>query len=109
LAGSGNPVVISASHSDEKSYEDEDSKHGYFTRFLLEALAQAPAPQSLSAVFTYLEAHVSSRVAQIDGHQQHPVMQSFGEGRDIVLNGPVLAASKASPIEFLSPSTPARH
>ncbi|HEX3682597.1 MAG TPA: caspase family protein [Bryobacteraceae bacterium] len=92
LAGSGNRVVISASRADEQSYEDENSKHGYFTRFLLEALGKDSTPQPLSSIFSYLQAHLSPEVAHIDGRQQHPVMQTFGQGENIILNAPALSA-----------------
>ncbi len=93
LAGSGNRVVISASRANERSYEDPSSKHGYFTRFLLEALKN-PSAQPVSSVFEYLRGHISSEVAQVDNRQQHPEMQAYGQGQQIVLNAPVSADLK---------------
>jgi hypothetical protein len=91
LRGSGNRVVISASRADERSYEDTESKHGYFTRFLLEALGKNGPTQALSSTFDYLSTNVSAQVGKQDGRQQHPVMQAFGQGQDIVLGAPVVA------------------
>jgi uncharacterized caspase-like protein len=92
LQGSGNRVVISASRADEHSYEDKESKHGYFTRFLLEALKSNGVPPDLSSVYGYLNEHITTEVARLDGRSQHPVMQAFGQGNEIVLSAPVLSA-----------------
>ncbi|MDQ2949778.1 MAG: caspase family protein [Acidobacteriota bacterium] len=96
LQGSGNRVVITASRADERSFEDSKSKHGYFTRFLLEALRKDNAHMPLASVYDYLRDRVSTEVADREGKQQHPVMQSFGAGRDIVLSAPLLTASVAT-------------
>jgi hypothetical protein len=92
LKGSGNRVVISASRADERSYEDPTTKHGYFTRYLLDALQAPGTSQPFSSIFEYLTAKVSSAVSVQDGHQQHPVMQAFGRGGEIVLGAPVGSA-----------------
>ena len=91
LDGAGNRVVISASRADEESYEDSESKHGYFTRFLLEALRKDGSSLALSGIFDYLQSHVSEQVGKLDGRQQHPVMQSFGQGQEIILSAPLSA------------------
>ena len=93
LEGSGNRVVISASRGDEPSYEDPGSKHGYFTRFLLDGLKNKGPGAPLSSLFEFLSSNVTMTVAQQGGHQQHPVMQSYGQGQEIVLNAPLLAAA----------------
>ena len=101
LAGSGNRAVISASRADEASYEDEGSRHGYFTRFLLEAMGRNASPQSVKTVYQYVQTHVSDEVAQSDGRQQHPVMEAFGQGEQIVLSGSSAAA--LSSLDHLPP------
>ena len=93
LAGSGNRVVISASRADERSYEDPQNKHGFFTRFLLDALRKDARNQPLSDLFNYVGSGVSAAVGQQQGRQQHPVMQNYGNGKDIVLDAPLLTAS----------------
>lgn len=85
LQGSGRRVVISASRANERSYEDDTTKHGYFTRFLLEAFQHNPPAATLDSVFSYLQAHVPPQVARDQGKEQHPIMQEFGEGSRIVL------------------------
>ena len=72
-------------------YEDSESKHGYFTRFLLEALRKDGSSLALSGIFDYLQSHVSEQVGKLDGRQQHPVMQSFGQGQEIILSAPLSA------------------
>jgi len=34
---------------------------------------------------------VSEQVGKLDGRQQHPVMQSFGQGQEIILSAPLSA------------------
>ncbi|MCU1258451.1 MAG: hypothetical protein JWO80_1336 [Bryobacterales bacterium] len=93
LQGSGARVVISASRADERSYEDPESKHGYFTRFLIEALRQDGGQQGLSTVYQYLQERVATEVGRQDGRKQHPVMEAFGDGKSIVLSAPLLSGS----------------
>jgi Caspase domain len=92
LAGSGNRVVISASRADEESYEDPKSKHGYFTRYLLDALNK-PTPLPVSSLFAYLSSQIAAEMSQGD-RKQHPEMQAYGDGQQIVLNAPVSADLK---------------
>jgi hypothetical protein len=42
-----------------------------------------------------LRPRVSEEVAQRENQQQHPVMQSFGAGKDIVLTAPLAASAQA--------------
>ena len=91
LRDSGNRIVISASQADEKSYEDDRTRHGYFTRFLLEALSKDKASRSLGSLYDYLQAHVPVQVSQDQQKAQHPVMQDFGNGSSIILGRPAAA------------------
>jgi Caspase domain len=93
LAGSGNRVVISASRADEESYEDPKSKHGYFTKYLLDALNR-PSLWSVSSVFAYLSSQIASEMSQSGDRKQHPEMQTYGDGQQIILNAPVTTALK---------------
>jgi hypothetical protein len=86
LDGSGNRVVLSASRADETSYEDQEHKHGYFTRYLMDALGEKPWERSLDGIYKYLDTHLPDEVAKVDKHQQHPVMQAFGAGAQIELS-----------------------
>jgi hypothetical protein len=99
LQGSGNRVVISASRASEKSYEDDATKHGYFTRSLLEALRQSPSLGSLGSVYDYVEAHVPTAVAKDLGAEQHPWMQVFGDGAAIRLNMQALSKQAKLPAQ----------
>jgi hypothetical protein len=109
LKGSGNRIVISASRADEKSYEDDTTKHGYFTRFLLEALRQNSSSATLNSVYSYLQSHVPSQVAKDQGKEQHPIMKEFGEGSSIVLAS-AAGSAQASAGPAPNPSVPAsRH
>lgn len=93
LQGSANRIVISASKADETSIEDDSTKHGLFTRFLLESLREK-GTADLASVFQSVQAHVSEQ-AEKDHNEQHPVMLSFGQGSKIALGVPEQAASKS--------------
>jgi hypothetical protein len=95
LQGSGNRVVIAASRANERSWEDPKAENGYFTRILLEALEQNPKDMSIQAVYDYLRDRVANEVERNQHQPQHPLMQSFGNGAQIVLGLPESAALTA--------------
>jgi uncharacterized caspase-like protein len=95
LRDSNSSAVIAASRADEQSWDDEQHEDGYFTRYLLDGLRQNAGNFSLASVYEYLRPRVSEEVAQRENQQQHPVMQSFGAGKDIVLTAPLAASAQA--------------
>ena len=89
LQGSANRVVISASRADEESIEDTSTRHGLFTRYLLDALNQKGDPD-LATVFQSLQNRVTAEAEKNNKHQ-HPVMLAYGLGKEISLGAPLLA------------------
>jgi hypothetical protein len=89
LQGSGNRAVIAASQENEKSYEDREHRHGYFTRFLLDGLSQK-RDIPLAALYDYVRAHVVEAVS--GDRQQHPVARYFGAANSIQLEAPIESA-----------------
>lgn len=93
LQGSANRVVISASADNETSSEDDSSRHGLFTRYLLDALGNS-ATANLTSMFDSVQKHVVADSAQRHV-PQHPVMLAYGEGAKIALGAaPVVAAAR---------------
>ena len=90
LHNSGNRAVLAASQEDERSYEDPEHEHGYFTRFLLEGLTGSQG-SSLATLFDYVREHVSTAVS--GDKQQHPVARYFGAANNINLNAPIESAA----------------
>jgi hypothetical protein len=79
-------VVISASRANEQSLEDNG--HGYFTRFLLEALRQNGGANSMRDVFQVVHDRTVDAVRErfgARGMTQTPTLRSTPAGLDIVL------------------------
>ena len=89
LQGSGNRAVIAASQENEKSYEDREHRHGFFTRFLLDGLNQEH-DVPLAALYDYVRTHVIEAVS--GDRQQHPVARYFGAASGIVLDAQIESA-----------------
>ncbi len=101
LQGSGDRVVISASKAEERSFEDPETKHGYFTRYLLDALRQKGGQPTIASVFEFLQSRVPTEVSRQENRQQHPVMQAYGQGGSIVLSAQTPGTSARLPSAFL--------
>jgi hypothetical protein len=104
LQGSGNRAVIAASQEDEKSYEDREHQHGYFTRFLLDGLNEKH-DVSLAGLYDYVRTHVSEAVSG-DRHQ-HPVARYYGAANGILLDTQIEATlgvrASAGVLAFVPP------
>jgi len=84
-------VVISASRADETSQEDSQSRHGFFTRYLLEALRENSGKSPLGDVFQVVHDRtiqaIHDRYAS-SGLTQTPTLRSTPAGLDLVLGVP---------------------
>lgn len=85
-SGSGR-AILAASRSSEASYESSRG-NGYFTWFLLDALAQHDGLDDLKTVYEATRVKVSDAVKQELGHNQNPVMDFTESGDGIVLGVP---------------------
>ena len=84
--GSGR-MIFAAARTDEESLESDDLKHGYFTYFLVQALATHPE-MPLTEVFAAVQAKVSAQVKEDYkevGWHQTPVMSRSGNDVDFSL------------------------
>ena len=81
-------VVISASRAGEQSQEDRDSGHGYFTRFLLDALREKEGGATVRDLFQTVHERTAAAV-RARGLVQTPTMRSTPAGLEIVLGAPV--------------------
>ena len=81
-------IVISASRADEQSQEDSDAGHGYFTRYLLEALREKGGANPLRGIFQAVHDRtmqaVRDRYASF-GLTQTPTLRGTPAGLDLVL------------------------
>lgn len=83
LSGEGT-YVISSSRADERSWESDEFKNSYFTRYLMEALRQSP-PWPIQQIFDYLSRNVPAVVAREKGSSQHPQMSAANSPGDLVI------------------------
>lgn len=78
-------VLVTASQPNERSWESERLRNGYFTYYLIEALKQNGGRSSIEQAFAYLKAQVPSKV-QADKSVSQTPMISFGNPKvDIVI------------------------
>jgi Caspase domain len=78
-------VVITASQSDERSWESEKLRNGFFTYYLIEALKQGKGASSIEQVYAYLKDRVARQVQLEKGMSQMPVMSPIKPNVDIYL------------------------
>ncbi len=69
-------VVYGASTGRELSVENDEWKHGAFTKALIEAIGEGKADVLHKGTITtaFLDAYLANRVKQLTGGEQHPVM-----------------------------------
>ena len=76
-------VIITSSNSNERSWESEAIGHGYFTKFLLEALESKDGLANITEVFRYLDEKVPPAVErEKNGAQQHPQIRAAPDPRN---------------------------
>lgn len=76
-------VLISSSRQDERSWESDDLKHGYFTYYLLDALKREKGYVTLDEVYRHLKKRVPVNVKKEKNKSQHPMMGSSLTGGNI--------------------------
>jgi len=67
-------VIITASKADERSWESDTLKNGYFTYYLIEGLKQKNGLAPIEKVYGYLKDKVSQQVRKEKGVSQTAVM-----------------------------------
>lgn len=78
-------VVITASQPDERSWESEKLRNGYFTFHLIQALKQNNGRSSIEQIYGYLRDHVPRQVLAELNVSQTPMMSPAKPNTDISL------------------------
>lgn len=95
LSGEGT-FIITSSKANERSWESDSIRNGYFTHFLLEAMKRGPELPTIKNIFEYLETNVPDAVARDKHASQHPQMQPSTGPADVRI-GVVPQPSSSSP------------
>jgi len=77
-------IFITSSQSNEKSWESDRLRHGFFTYYLLDALKQKGGKISVQEAFDRLKEEMPEAVMKEKGHPQHPEI-GMGDVRGDVL------------------------
>jgi hypothetical protein len=86
-------TVLCAAQGDESSREDAKSRHGYFTKWLLDGLKGAAGTNKAGEItLARLYVHVEEKVPSETDDQQHPVLVGFTAIRSFALARPAKAA-----------------
>jgi uncharacterized caspase-like protein len=72
-------VIIASSRQNQRAWESDSIKHGYFTYYLIEALKQ-PKSVSIQSLYDYLSAEVPKAVQRDRKEEQNPTMVSSVDG-----------------------------
>ncbi|MEM2002586.1 MAG: caspase family protein [Candidatus Methanomethylicaceae archaeon] len=78
-------VIITSSRADERSWESERLKNGYFTYYLIEGLKQNNGFVPIEEVYNYLKDKVSQQVRREKGASQNPVMSKSEQTPEIII------------------------
>jgi helicase len=89
-------ILIAASNIDEPALEDPVSRHGLFTKALIESLLETPAPVSLVGVSDRVVRYVRAAAARL-GRIQTPVLFGHVEGE---LSLPAIRPGKLYAVAF---------
>lgn len=95
-AGIGS-VVISSSASDQRSYESDELKNSYFTRYFIDSLNSNGGKSPVDQAFKTMKDKVQSAVLRDKGELQTPVMGGGFSGSTPVLSS-LPSAPHAAPI-----------
>ncbi len=77
-------LVISSSAPDQRSWESDDLKNSYFTRYLIDSLKNSPA-STVDQAFNNMKQRVQQSVLKDKGEVQTPVMSGTFYGPKLVL------------------------
>ncbi len=88
-------LVISSSAPDQRSWESDQLKNSYFTRYLIDALKKEGGKSPVDRVFGYMREKVQADVLRDKGEMQTPVIASAFTGPGVVLSVPSSAPRSA--------------
>jgi Tfp pilus assembly protein PilF len=81
-------LVISSSSPDQRSWESEDLKNSYFTRYFIDALKEGGGANNIEQVYKSMSTKVQSTVLKDKGEMQTPVMAGVFSGPSLILSAP---------------------
>jgi len=78
-------AIIASSGVAESSYENDDTRNGYFTYFLINALRQSKGLDPIDKIYDYIRVQVSKSVMTRFKLPQNPALSLSDQSVDIVL------------------------
>lgn len=101
-------LVITSSSPEQRSWESDDLKNSYFTRYLIDALKQPAQNLTVDQAFNTMKQKVQQNVLKDKGEVQTPVMSGIFCGPKLVLSAPATETHEAPLMVPLSstPSSP---
>jgi tetratricopeptide (TPR) repeat protein len=78
-------LVITSSTPEQRSWESDDLKNSYFTRYLIESLKQSPGATAVEQAFNGMRQKVQQAVLKDKGEMQTPVMSGTFCGPSLVI------------------------
>ncbi|MBX9573419.1 MAG: tetratricopeptide repeat protein [Candidatus Obscuribacterales bacterium] len=79
-------LVISSSSPNQRSWESDELKNSYFTRYLIDSLKQASPNTTIDVVFNAMKNRVQQNVLKDKGEVQTPVLSGSFFGPPLVLS-----------------------
>ena len=105
LASSSGSVVISSSSADQQSWEADEVKNSYFTKYLLESLRDPSVGNDLERAFNSMKDRVQSAVLRDKGAVQTPVMGGAVNAKGLALGAMPAVNRQAPVVAFAAPET----
>lgn len=107
LSDASGSVVISSSSPDQQSWESDELKNSYFTKFLIDSLRDPKCANDLEHAFVSMKDRVQSAVLRDKGALQTPVIGGGSSARGLAL-GALPAVRRSAPvIAFAAPASSA--
>ncbi len=105
LASASGSVVISSSSPDQQSWESDQIKNSYFTKFLIESLRDPAVGNDLERTFNSMKDRVQSAVLRDKGALQTPVIGGASNAKGLAV-GALPAVHRAAPsvVAFAAPA-----
>jgi tetratricopeptide (TPR) repeat protein len=104
-------LVISSSSPDQRSWESDDLRNSYFTRYFIDALKEGNGANPIDKVYKEMKDKVQTSVLKDKGELQTPIMAGIFSGPSLVLSSPPTINREApimSPTVTTGGAAPAR-
>lgn len=93
-------LVISSSSPNQRSWESDQLKNSYFTKYLIDALKSEGGKGSIDQAFASMKDRVQSEVLRDKGEMQTPIMAGAFTGPGLVLGVPP-SVTRSAPYAML--------